>query len=276
MNPPRIKIGMNGRFFTNNWRPAVAEVAFAAEAGFQAIQFPGPEEGLSAAHLGGDLAEVRARLREAAIVPVMEIVVRIDSPSGRTARGLTPLDVLQANLPAITALGCACAHWHLVLRFPASDAEAFAFEDDLYDPLEAGVALGRDLGFRFGIEQNEPEWHPFKSPAACARALRAVEGLGFVWDLNHAVPGDVDKYLALAPRMQMLHVADTPLPVVNHHLPIGQGTVNFEAYFEALTRGGFAGPAILEIGGLPKSGGYGRDTDAALIDSARRLRACLS
>lgn len=275
MNPPRIQIGMNGRFFTNNWRSAVDEVAFAAEAGFQAIQFPGPEEGLSAAHLGGDLAEVGARLRGAAIVPVMEIVVRIESPSGLTAKRLTALDILRANLPAIRALGCGCAHWHLVLRYPVSDAEAVAFEEGLYDQLEAGVALGRDLGFRFGIEQNEPEWHPFKSPAACARALRAVDGLGFVWDLNHAVPGDVDQYLALAPRMQMLHVADTPLPVVNHHLPIGLGNLDFEKYFAALERGGFVGPAILEIGGLPKSGGYGRDTDAALIDSACRLRACL-
>jgi hypothetical protein len=38
-----------------------------------------------------------------------------------------------------------------------------------------------------------------------------------------------------------------------------------------LFNGGFHGPAILEIGGLPKSGGYGRDTDQALADSLQRL-----
>jgi L-ribulose-5-phosphate 3-epimerase len=42
-----------------------------------------------------------------------------------------------------------------------------------------------------------------------------------------------------------------------------------------LAAAGFAGPAILEIGGLPKSGGYGRDTDEALNKSRQRLHAYL-
>ncbi len=79
--------------------------------------------------------------------------------------------------------------------------------------------------------------------------------------------------MALIPRMSMLHVADTPLPEVNHHLPLGEGSVDLADYCRALRQGGFAGPAILEIGGLPKSGGFGRDTDAALVASLRHLRA---
>ncbi|MEO6063475.1 MAG: TIM barrel protein [Thermoflexales bacterium] len=271
MNHP-IKIGMNGRFFPNNWRPALAEIDFAAANQFEAIQFPGLDEGLSVRQLGSDPAVVGDRLRGAGITPVMEIVVRVDRPDGRTASGMTPLDLLDANLPAIEALGCACAHWHLVLRYPGASAEVDAFEDGLRDQLFAAVERAKRLGIRFGIEQNEPEWPPYRAPSACARALGAIPGLGFVWDMNHALPDDVDAYLGLAGRMQMLHVADTPLPVVNHHLPLGLGRIDFSAYFEALVRGGFSGPAILEIGGLPKSGGYGRDTDAALIDSARRLR----
>ncbi len=272
----RIKIGMNGRFFPNNWRPALAEIDFAAVNGFEAMQFPGLEEGLSTSHLGSDPAVVGERLRDAGITPVMEIVVRVDRPDGRTASGMTPLDLLDANLPAIEALGCACAHWHLVLRYPGAAAVAGAFEDGLRDQLLAAVDRAERVGVRFGIEQNEPEWPPYRAPAACARALEATPGLGFVWDMNHALPDDVDGYFGLAGRMQMLHVADTPLPVVNHHLPLGLGRIDFGAYFEALLRGGFSGPAILEIGGLPKSGGYGRDTDAALIDSARRLRAAIA
>jgi sugar phosphate isomerase/epimerase len=75
--------------------------------------------------------------------------------------------------------------------------------------------------------------------------------------------------------MSMLHVADTPLPEVNHHLPLGLGAIDFSAYMGALLGRGFAGPAILEIGGLPRSGGYGRDTDAALVESRARLLAAL-
>jgi L-ribulose-5-phosphate 3-epimerase len=59
-------------------------------------------------------------------------------------------------------------------------------------------------------------------------------------------------------------------------LPLGLGTVDFTTYCRALLARGFHGPAILEIGGLPVSGGYGRDTDAALIDSRARLHAALA
>jgi len=43
----------------------------------------------------------------------------------------------------------------------------------------------------------------------------------------------------------------------------------------ALVAGGYSGPAILEIGGLPESGGYGRDTDDALIVSQHRLKEAI-
>jgi sugar phosphate isomerase/epimerase len=73
----------------------------------------------------------------------------------------------------------------------------------------------------------------------------------------------------------MLHVADTRLPEVNEHLPLGLGTAPLAEYLAVLAAAHFAGPAILEIGGLPKSGGYGRDTDEALVDSRKRLAALL-
>jgi sugar phosphate isomerase/epimerase len=72
--------------------------------------------------------------------------------------------------------------------------------------------------------------------------------------------------------MTMLHIADTRLPAVNEHLPLGLGTVDFAGYSSALLARSFSGPAILEIGGMPASGGYGRDTDEALIDSLHRLQ----
>lgn len=75
--------------------------------------------------------------------------------------------------------------------------------------------------------------------------------------------------------MTLLHVADTPLPAVNYHLPLGMGSVDLPAYCAALLAGEYRGPAILEIGGLPQSGGYGRDTDDALIDSRARFQTAI-
>ncbi len=68
-----------------------------------------------------------------------------------------------------------------------------------------------------------------------------------------------------------LRVSDSPLPETNHHLPLGIGSIDFADYCGTLLQGGFDGVAILEIGGLPKSGGYGRDTDEALCQSRALL-----
>ena len=121
--------------------------------------------GLSGEHLGSSMTAIATELGNAGLTTAMELLVRVDA-TGHTLENTTPLDVLKANLPAITILRCMDVHWHLV-------------------PTEK------------------------MSQAANCRAL-------------------ID--------------------------------------------GGFCGSVILEIGGLPKSGGYGRDTDQALIDSHQRLK----
>ena len=269
---PAIGIGINARLFPNNWRPARAEIAFARANDFTAIQFSDREEGLNGDRLGGPLPAVAAALRTANLVAALEIIVRISS-SGRTLTGRTPLDVLEANLEAMTTLPCAYVHWHLVPTTPLDEQALHALEDTLIPQFEAAVALAHQHGFRFAFEHNEPRVGLHARPDRCRRLLEAVPGLGFVWDINHTLPEHLSDFLALAPRMTILHVSDTPLPQVNHHLPLGLGSVDLEAYCRAVIESGFHGPAILEIGGLPHSGGYRRDTDAALIDSRRRLAA---
>lgn len=265
-----IQIGLNYRDFPSNWRPARQEIAFARAAGFASMQFHGPDDGLDTECLGDPPDVVGRLLREAGIVPVMEIGLPLDA-EGRSRHGHTPLEVLRANLPGIAALGCACVHWHLGPRGALDDATMHSLEEMALPQLAEGVALGQRHGFHFGLEHNQAGIEVFGSPERCAVALDAIPGLGFVWDLNHSTPEQLPGYLALTGRMSMLHVSDTPLPAVNHHLPLGLGTVPFGAYCRELRAQGFHGPAILEIGGLPASGGYGRDTDEALRDSLARF-----
>lgn len=266
-----LRIGMNARQFPGNWRPASEEIVFAQAAGFRAVQFQGHESGLTAERLGEPFAVVADALAVAGIEAVMEIIVRVDA-AGRTASGLTPLDVLALNRPAITALPCTCVHWHLVPLMPEDDATLHALEQALVPQFAAAVVHAEAHGFRFGFEHNEPRIGLCATPEQCAAMLDAVPDLGFVWDINHTVPEHRDGFLALLPRTTMLHVSDTRLPTVNDHYPLGMGAIDFPAYCRALFAGGFSGPAILEIGGLPQSGGYGRDTDDALIDSLHRLQ----
>ena len=271
-----VRIGFNARLFPNNWRPARAEIAFARAHSFQSIQFRAQEAGTDEAYFGDRVEAVAELLRVADLAAALEMVIAIVA-DGRTATGMTPLDVLTANLPAIEALPCRYVHWHLA---PAAmvngegidDAAIRVWESALVTQFEAGLAVARRCGFRFAVENNEPEFKLFATPASCRALLDAVPGLQFVWDFNHTARDDAPGFQALASRMSMLHVSDTPLPDVNRHLPLGMGNVDLAGYCRAVRDGGFQGLAILEIGGLPKYG-LGWDSDEALVDSCHRLRA---
>lgn len=270
-----IQVGMNGRFFPSNWRSARDEIVFARLAGFQCIQFPGPLDGLGVERLGDSLETVSLALRRARLTAVMEMVVPLYG-NGRTAAGQTPLDVLQANLQAITTLPCRRVHWHIVLKEDLPPAEIARLEEALLPQFAAAVALARQHGFRFGFEHNSLDTPIFHAPDRCREVLTAVPNLGLVWDFNHTQPQDFAAFAALAPRFSLLHVSDTPWPDVNHHLPLAQGSLDLAPFVLAALAGGFRGPAILEIGGLPKSGGFGRDTDDALHASRNILAAAIS
>jgi sugar phosphate isomerase/epimerase len=266
-----LQIGLNARLFPVNWRPVVNEIRFGAANGFNAIQFPGKEEGLSAEHLGDDIATVRHSLDQAGMVAVMEIVAGVDE-RGYTAAGHTPMEIILANLPAINGLRCRCVHFHFVPREHVPFAQLPEIERALIASLDVCTGLGKDWDFRFGLEHNEREIGLFASPQTCGRILNIVPQMALVWDVNHTHPDDFEAFANLLPRVSMLHISDTRLPETNEHLPLGMGRINFVDLCQRLAAAAFHGPAILEIGGLPKSGGYGRDTDEALIASRQQLQ----
>ncbi len=265
---------MNGRFFPGNWRPAMEEIAFAQRSNFEALQFRGTAEGLGEGHLGGRLEAVSEALAEANLTATMELLVRVGA-RGKTPEGLTPYEVLEANGPAITTLSCTHVHWHLVPAEAMGEAQARDLEANLVPLFERATHFARENGFRFGLEHNESALKLFAPPTSCERLLEQIEDLGLVWDFNHTAPEDLAAFKALGERVTALHVSDTPLPETNYHLPLGLGNLDYADYCASLLGQGFSGPAVLEIGGLPKSGGYGRDTDEALVDSAARLRAAV-
>ena len=267
-----LQIGFNARLFPTNWRPVLDEIHFGAANGFVALQFPGKAEGLSAEHLGAEIKVVREALEDAGMVAVMEIILGVDE-QGYTATGQTPQEVITANLPAIAGLQCRCVHFHFIQRDHVQPAQLPALERSLLASLDVATGIGQEWGFRMGLEHNERDVGLFASPQACATTLALVPQLHFVWDINHTHPVDKDGFDALLPRASMLHISDTRLPATNEHLPVGLGTVDFAHACQTLRAAKFAGPAILEIGGHPKSGGFGRDSDAALIDSRQRLLA---
>src|SRR5437899_438003 len=244
---------MLGRFFPGNWRAPVDEIRFAAENDFVALQIRSDEPGEIAELLRSDLAEVGRAFADSGVEPVVEMLLRLNEhPSIATA--------LRANLEALAALGCRRVHVHPV---PGSSAlDVAELEQRLPELFESAVEVAESAGLIFGVEHNSPEHRLLTAPETCASLLADVPGLSFVWDLNHADPGS---FFALRARLSLVHASDTRLPVTNHHLPIGQGNVDFSVL------AGIEVPTILEIGGLPASGGPGLDTDHALRTSRARL-----
>jgi sugar phosphate isomerase/epimerase len=257
-----VDVGMLGRFFGRltggNWRPPADEIRFASENGFDTLQIrsdrPGElEDELGVApHVLGELFDA------AGVEPVLELLVRHDGGRGCVARAL------RSNLAAIDAIGFLRVHVHPV---GASDAAPLLAGD-----FAEAAAIADDAGLLFAAEHNAPGHRLLVEPDEVEALLEAVPALGFVWDVNHTRAEDVPRFLALRERMTVVHVSDTPLPETNHHLPLGRGNVDLSAL--RAVPGDV--PLILEIGGLPISGGPGFDTDEALLESRRRLEAAVA
>jgi sugar phosphate isomerase/epimerase len=249
---------MLGRFFGRltggNWRPPAQELAFAAATGFDTVQIRSDRAGELEDELGVGAAELGALFDDVGLEPVLEMLVRHDEEPGTIPRAL------RANLAAIDAIGFLRVHVHPVGPREAAPLLAAGFAEAL--------AVAEDAGLVFAVEHNAPGHRLLVEPDEVEALLEAVPGLGFVWDVNHTLPEHRDRFLALRERITLVHVSDTPLPETNHHLPLGRGNVDLGP-----ARSFVDVPLVLEIGGLPHSGGPGLDTDDALRDSLAVLRA---
>ncbi|MBA3843821.1 MAG: TIM barrel protein [Actinobacteria bacterium] len=251
-----MDIGMVGRFFGRrtggNWRPPADELRFAAAAGFDTVQIRSDRPGELEDDLGIAPAELGALFDEIGLEPVLEMLVRHEGDPGTFGRAL------RANLEAIEAIGVLRVHIHPVGSHDAAPHLQHDFAE--------AVEIAEEAGLIFGVEHNPPGHRLLTEPGEIEALLELIPALGFVWDTNHTLPEHRDRFLALRERFTLVHVSDTPLPETNYHLPLGRGSVDL-APLEGLDV-----PLILEIGGQPVSGGYGRDTDDVLLDSLARLR----
>jgi sugar phosphate isomerase/epimerase len=252
-----MDVGMLGRFFGRttggNWRPPAEELRFAAAAGFDTLQIQSRRPGELEDELGIDAGELGSLFDDVGLEPALEMLVRHEGEPETFARAL------RANLAAIEAVGVLRVHIHPVGSGEAAPALAADYTETL--------AIAQDAGLIFGFEHNAPGHHLVVGPDAVETLLDAVPGLGLVWDVNHTPAEDVPRFLALREHFTLVHVSDTPLPETNHHLPLGRGNVDF-----SVLDGIDDVPLVLEIGGLPHSGGPGLDTDDALRESLALLR----
>jgi L-ribulose-5-phosphate 3-epimerase len=245
---------MLGRFFPQNWRPPEQEIRFAADHGFAAVQIRCDRAGGIADTLRADPRAVGEAFAANGVEPVLEMLVVHDGGPRTIERAL------RANLRTIDQLGIRRVHVH-----PVGPRDAAGL---LVDDFGAALEVALAHGITFGAEHNATGHRLLAEPEEVVELLDAVPGLHLVWDLNHTPAEDVRTFARLRERVSLVHVSDTPLPATNHHLPLGRGNVDF-----SVLRDLGDVPVILEIGGLPVSGGPGLDTDDALLDSRTHLHA---
>ena len=212
-----------------------------------ALQIRSDRAGEIADDLRADPQRLGAAFDDSRLEPVLEMLVRHDGEPGTFPRALG------ANLRRSTRSACgACTSTRSAPR------EAAPL---LCRRVRRGARVAEDAGLIFGVEHNAPGHRLLVAARRVEALLDALPGLGFVWDVNHTLPEHLDGVPRAARSLDLVHVSDTPLPETNHHLPLGRGSVDF-----SVVRG-LDVPLILEIGGLPISGGPGLDTDEALLDS---------
>jgi L-ribulose-5-phosphate 3-epimerase len=251
---------MLGRFFPGNWRPPADEIRFAAANGFAALQIRSDRPGAMGEELRADPAAVGRVFADTGVEAVVEMLSPLNRPPSIA-------DALRANLPVLHALGCRRVHIHPVPG--GANVDVVELERRLPGLFAEAIDVAEAEGLILGVEHNSREHRLLVEPETCAALLEAVPGLSFVWDVNHMEAPQTAGFAALRGRLSLVHVSDTPLPATNHHLPLGRGTIDF-----TLLRG-LDVPLILEIGGLPVSGGPGLDTDDALRGSLASLHASL-
>ncbi len=265
-----IRIGFQARLFSGQ-RTAIQEVEFGVKSGFRAIQFRG-HVGLAKRTNFGERRELATCLRANDVEPTMELLIEVGADA-LTEDRRSPVEVLESNLSIIDELGIKCVHWHLYSLIP-DDSDMQALHHLLLDPCFQGTRIAQSHGFVLGIENNPPEGRILYSPSECLEFLDQIPELRLVWDMNHSPSEFHLEFHSLGARTSLLHISDTPLPDLNHHLPIGEGSIDVAQHLRTMVANGFRGPAILEIGGPPGSGSY-RDTDSALAESRSRLESFL-
>ncbi|MBW7455580.1 sugar phosphate isomerase/epimerase family protein [Paenibacillus sepulcri] len=95
---------------------------------------------------------------------------------------------------------------------------------------------------------------------------------GVCFDVGHAYHANLDVAEAvrrLGSRIKHLHVHDNHGGIIDEHLPIGQGTIPWDDFFEALEEIGFEGFAVFEFGPAERQ----REAVQLLEDRMRQFRA---
>lgn len=109
-------------------------------------------------------------------------------------------------------------------------------------------SLSRELGVKVGLE-NMPR-SPFSMGTTPETLTEMVEGteLGICLDVGHSNTMDLlPEFMALKPRMVNLHVHDN-MGKFDEHLPIGDGTVDFDLVIRELAD--YGGRFVIESRGI--------------------------
>ena len=258
--------------FTAGPKPVEAYFKFAADNGFRRLDlgcsapanFPYTFNGerVKAVKELGKRWGIRYGLHTASYVNTAEIMPDIREVSERHL-----LDYIRLS----KAIGAEYCVIHCGYHFSQFND---AVMESLFETFRAAVGLAEEIGLPLVIE-NMNRVHPDSEIVYLGVTIEELkqvfdavpsEMLGLALDVAHAnlLPGGTQPWIDAFPeKIFHLHLSDND-GVLDRHLPIGDGGIDFGSVFSQLDDVGFKGTATLEVG-----------SEANSVKSLKRLRKIL-
>lgn len=193
---------------------------------------------------------MREALESAGIGLVVHLPFALDPGSPSTPVREGAVAELEAGMDLAVDLGAKSVVFH-----PASDPWEFAWSHEeclpfLHESLDELVPAARDRGLEPCVENVVSSYY---DATTFPELLERYPAASMTFDTSHALLAGLstDDMASFcrdhADRIAHLHLVDTR-GSVDEHLPVGMGTIEFEALFDALDAVGWSGTATLEIG----------------------------
>ncbi|AOY58429.1 sugar phosphate isomerase [Desulfococcus multivorans] len=157
-----------------------------------------------------------------------------------------------ASLALAAELGAAKAVLHPSYMNGLSIHVPELWREHALDSLERIVSAGKSFGVQLCLENLFPKISPFSTPEVFGDVFERFPELAMTLDIGHAhigedgMPRILEFIKTFADRIHHLHISDNN-GRRDEHLPVGQGSLDFNATAEALRRSGYDGTVTLEI-----------------------------
>jgi len=264
----------------------------AAQLGYRAVELMGKRPHLSVVDTTDEeLADIRATAERSG-VSIATIAGYTNFTAGRSSAEVPFVEMQVAYVKALARIGKALGAKNLRI-FTGYTTQQDAYSADWNDCVAAVrecSAVAEQYGVAVGVQNHHDVAVGFESYVAFLDEVDHPNCTAMFDPWSPALQGyDLKECArALAPRMRHTTLADyvrmpryaympglvnyKPLPAMVRAVPLGEGFIDLEGFFEGLKAGGFSGHVAYEMCSPLRGGGSEQNLDATARASLKKMR----